>query len=106
MQGSDLFVMPSQMEEGSPISIIEAMSFGLPVIATDKGDIRDMIAGCGVVLTPEFDGAALSAAIRECMERYADYSRTARRICEQRYGKERFLEDMRNVFFTQRLKSE
>jgi len=39
---SDCLIMPS-WNEGQPITIIEAMSLGIPVIATNVGDMPDML---------------------------------------------------------------
>ncbi|AGB18536.1 glycosyltransferase family 4 protein [Thermoanaerobacterium thermosaccharolyticum] len=41
---SDLFILPTYYpNEGQPISIIEAMAAGLPIISTDTGCITDMV---------------------------------------------------------------
>lgn len=43
-QSSDVFVLPTYYQyEGQPISIIEAMAFGLPIISTDYRGIKDMV---------------------------------------------------------------
>ena len=39
----DVFVMSSDTEQ-SPISVIEAMFASLPIVATDVGDIQDMVS--------------------------------------------------------------
>lgn len=39
---ADIFVLPSKFES-FPLSILEAMSFGLPIIATDTGGVKDMV---------------------------------------------------------------
>jgi glycosyltransferase involved in cell wall biosynthesis len=63
LAGAAGFVLPSYME-GMPMALLEAMSFGLPVIATAVGGVPEII-------TPEVDGllvppgdiAALAAAM-------------------------------------------
>lgn len=42
MRDSDVFILPS-LWEGMPMTIIEAMSVGLPIIASDVGGVAEMI---------------------------------------------------------------
>jgi glycosyltransferase involved in cell wall biosynthesis len=49
MAGADAFVLPSLLEQ-QPLVLIEAMAAGLPVLATDVGGVRDMLAGLGRVV--------------------------------------------------------
>lgn len=63
MVQSDLLVLPS-MTEGLPRVIIEAMAVGLPIIATDVGSVRELVAdGKNGYLIKPSDVAALTRAL-------------------------------------------
>jgi glycosyltransferase involved in cell wall biosynthesis len=54
-------------QEGTPVSILEAMLAGLPVISTQHGGIKDVVGkDCGV-LVPEKDAKAMALAMQECI---------------------------------------
>ncbi len=64
LAASDIFVLPSHFE-GLPMSVIEAMLCGLPVVATDirgpREQVEDEVTG---LLVPAADPAALQGALR------------------------------------------
>lgn len=60
---SDVFILPSYVE-GLPITILEAMSHGLAVIATSVGAIPEIISPKGGILITPGDLDALVDAIR------------------------------------------
>lgn len=63
LAASDFFVLPS-LTEGLPLSILEAMSHGLPTVATDVGGIPELITnGQEGFLVPVNDPALLAQAI-------------------------------------------
>jgi glycosyltransferase involved in cell wall biosynthesis len=68
LEDADCFLLPS-LWELCPISILEAMSKGLPVIATDVGAIRDMVEDgkTGLIVRPG-DRTALAAAMMKMMD--------------------------------------
>ena len=67
LRQATLFVLPSHYE-GIPMSIIEAMAFGIPVIATNVGGIPDMIThGKEGLLVQPGDGAGLGQAMVELL---------------------------------------
>lgn len=60
---SSLFVL-SSWSEGFPISVLEAMAAGLPVIASDVGGVHEQVDhDVTGLLVPRGDAAALAAAI-------------------------------------------
>jgi glycosyltransferase involved in cell wall biosynthesis len=51
--------------EGIPVSLMEAMAAGIPVIATDSGGTRELIGGGAGLLVPVNDTAALAEGLRQ-----------------------------------------
>lgn len=53
LENADIFILPSKYE-GVPMSLIEAMATGLPIIASNVGGIPDMIDNyeSGILITP------------------------------------------------------
>lgn len=79
LQNLDALVLFSSHNEGMPLSLIEAMSAGLPWIATDRGGTREMAvdpANALVVPAPASLNA-LAVAVRELADRIRN-GRTSR----------------------------
>lgn len=65
---TDVYLLPS-LAEGYGMSVVEAMSFGLPVIASDLNALPELVRhGETGLLTPPDDPEALFTAMRELME--------------------------------------
>ncbi|QOY94681.1 TIGR03088 family PEP-CTERM/XrtA system glycosyltransferase [Massilia sp. UMI-21] len=63
MRGFSLFAL-SSIAEGTPVTLLEAMASGLPVVATAVGGIPDLVEqGVNGALAPPRDPQALAAAI-------------------------------------------
>jgi glycosyltransferase involved in cell wall biosynthesis len=63
LAASDMFLATSRFGEGFPNVVAEAMSCGVPVVATDVGDTRRIVGDTGIVV-PVGDEAGLNDALR------------------------------------------
>ncbi len=67
LRSADIFVLPS-LFEGLPLSLLEAMAAGKPVVATDVDGTHDVVIdGATGFLVPPKDPAALSQRIAELL---------------------------------------
>jgi len=48
-KSADIFVLPS-LREGVSLSMLEALAAGLPVVASDSPEIREILADCGILI--------------------------------------------------------
>lgn len=98
LKSADLFVLPSH-REGLPNAVIEAMSCGLPVVATNVGGIPEIVEDgkTGILVNPK-DAESLTKAIdfiinnddvatemgmagRKKIEKEFSWQKSAREIC-------------------------
>ncbi len=63
----DCFITTSETEGGCPVSIQEAMSYGVPVIGTAVGGITEMIADNGILLSADPDKGEVASAIQRIL---------------------------------------
>jgi glycosyltransferase involved in cell wall biosynthesis len=74
LRAFDVFCLPS-LHEGLPLSVLEALAAGVPVVATSVGGVPEVVANGGGVLVPPGDPDALATALIELL---GDPSRRAR----------------------------
>ncbi|MFA5954724.1 MAG: glycosyltransferase [Patescibacteria group bacterium] len=66
---TDVFVYPSLLIENNPMSIVEALSHGVPVVASDIGGVSELLRlAPNTKLVPPGDSEALASAITESAE--------------------------------------
>ncbi len=84
---ASIFVLPSY-SEGFPMSVLEAMSLGKAIIATDVGAIPEMLGEeCGIVIEKE-NPKEIAGALKELMENEAlreRYGANAREKAKKNY---------------------
>lgn len=97
----DVFVLSSRTEQ-MPLVLLEAMACGLPVVATDVGDVRAILPPCAQpFVVPKEAPAALSAALRAVLGDAALRQRLGaenRRQVEQHYAAARCLGRFADVY--------
>jgi glycosyltransferase involved in cell wall biosynthesis len=95
-------VVLSSRNEGTPVALIEAAAAGRPVVATDVGGVRAVVDdGITGLLAPAGEPHALAQRVRAVV---ADpglgsrMGRAGRRKVGDRFGLERLLADMRQLY--------
>jgi glycosyltransferase involved in cell wall biosynthesis len=93
----DAFVLSSR-NEGTPVSLIEAMAAGVPAVATAVGGVPDVVVdGETGLLCAAADPQALAAAIVRCIaepDAAARRARAAREAVEMRFGTDRLVSEV------------
>jgi glycosyltransferase involved in cell wall biosynthesis len=86
---NDIFVLPSYVE-ALPMSLLEAMAYGMTIVATDVGAIPTAVTdGEEAILFRPGDVPALTRALQELISnpvRREQMGSSARRRCEREYG--------------------
>lgn len=100
-----MFVLPSY-NEGLPISILEAVSYGMPVVATDVGDISSaVIAGENGYLIEPGNVQQLADCILSVFEnkqRYIKLRDGSKRIAEERFSDDKYFREITKCYKTVR----
>jgi colanic acid/amylovoran biosynthesis glycosyltransferase len=98
---TDIFVLPS-LAEGIPVSLMEAMACGVPVLATAVGGIAELVQdGETGLLVPPSDDAALQSALLRYLTEPTLRQRVARQgrlIVEQHFSLEREIDKLLDLF--------
>lgn len=93
----DVFVI-SSVNEGTPVTVIEALSAGCPVVATAVGGIPDLLEGGTFgALVPTRDADALAAAMIQTLTTPPDTT-AAQAAMLDRYGIDRLVSDLDSLY--------
>lgn len=90
LAAADVFTLPSQTAadgdmEGIPVSLMEAMATGVPVVSTYHSGIPELIEdGVSGFLVPERDAEALADRLLRCLEASDDEREALRRAARKR----------------------
>ena len=99
-----VLIMPSR-HEGLPMAALEAISRGIPVVASDVGALNQIVANpdCGELVT-QYQPEAFAQAILSVLNRRSlGQSSQCRAHCEARFSPARALTRLRQAYGLQRL---
>lgn len=97
-QFADLFILPSNYE-GLPMVIIEAMSFGCPVVASDVGGINEIVVNDWNGYTVENDVRSFTDKIKYILENRDVYEQLSMNAKEQ-FEKKLTVEEMASAYLS------
>jgi glycosyltransferase involved in cell wall biosynthesis len=97
----DLLVLTS-LNEGTPVTVIEALATGIPVVATAVGGVPDVLKDQETgMLTPSGDAEGLAQAIVELLhapERAEALARAGQGDMLDRFDQARLVDDMESLY--------
>ena len=99
LEYADVFVLPSNYE-GLPMSIIEALAFGRPVVASDVGGISELLDGRNGFAV-ENDAGVMAAKIRyilDAPERYNAMAQCARQTYLEKFTVVQMVEGYDSIY--------
>lgn len=97
--GLDVLAL-SSLNEGTPVTLIEAMAAGVPVASTEVGGVRDLLAdGARGQLAPPRDEGALAQAIERALSPEAKLrAQGLRQETAAAYGQRRLASDLARLY--------
>ena len=100
LKNSDIFVLSTNWE-GFPYSILEAMSAGLPVVATDVGGINEAVDSSSGILIKRGDVIGLQQALTKLItdkNLRRQMGESARQIAENKFSLPKMLVETENLY--------
>ncbi|MGG4036977.1 glycosyltransferase family 4 protein [Heyndrickxia ginsengihumi] len=100
LRKADLFILPSY-NEGLPLSIIEAMSYGVPIISTNVGSINEaVICGRNGFLIKPGDTKGIKNAITKLLTKgdISQFSEESRVLAEERFDNNKYFDRIKLIY--------
>jgi glycosyltransferase involved in cell wall biosynthesis len=82
----DAMLSLSASEGGAPVSMMEAQSYGIPVVARGVGGVPEIVTDAsGMLLAPDAAPSDVAAALESALDPMRFDSQAVRRSCERRF---------------------
>lgn len=66
------FLMNTSKSEGVPVSMMEAISYGIPIIATDVGGVKEVVTDkSGILVEKDINSSKLTLIVKEALLKYS-----------------------------------
>lgn len=100
-RGIDILVQPS-LREGVPLAILEAMSYGLPVVATNVGGVANLIRNreTGLLINPASSKEIYNALLNllEDKKLREELGQNAKQFVKENYSLDRMVNSYKRVY--------
>lgn len=97
---ASIFILISK-HEGLPITILEAMSAGLPIIASNVGGISEEIdETCGILVENNVEEICTAIKLLSETDKQKQMGESARRRYEEKFSLEKFLHETESVYIS------
>jgi teichuronic acid biosynthesis glycosyltransferase TuaC len=96
---ADLFALPSKSGEGLPLVVLEAMSCGLPVIATNVGGTSEVMSkDYGKLVPPNSPDSLAEALVEFSRKDVAALKKDLRAMMEEKYSWDKNVEKLSEIY--------
>lgn len=96
---ADLFALPSKSGEGLPLVVLEAMSCGLPVIATNVGGTSEVMSeDYGKLVPPNSPDSLAEALVEFSRKDLTALKKDLRTMMEQKYSWDKNVEKLSEIY--------
>ncbi len=96
---ADFFVLPSKSGEGLPLVALEAMSCGLPVIATNTGGIAEILhSKFGMIVAPNMPEAMADAVLEFAAADWTSRKLELRAMMEETHSWEKNVDSLVEIY--------
>lgn len=100
LPGFDIFALSSDTEQ-MPLSVLEAMAAGLPVVSTDVGDVKAMVAGVGAELVAGSDAETLTYSLSRLVKSLSERDQLGAAnhcVAQKRFSLDAMVETYRSLY--------